>query len=285
MQVEHRQLNSMGTRLDMVFPDIPRESCNGLVKQIKAELDRIEGMLSIYRPDSELSLLNSHAHAGTIEVSQELFDILGRIMQYHGETRAYFDISMKPVRDFWNDHSGEVENLPEDVRNKTGMSRIILETEGIRYTNQGVFLDLGGFGKGYAIEQILTILEEARVDCGLISFGESLIYGLGSHPYGDSWRVSIPFGDQANPLEFDLKNEALSISGNTLNNQKKFADSGHIVNPVTLQMARLDGLLSVKSRDPVRAEVFSTALFSAGPQASEELIKDIPGIEINWVFT
>ena len=285
MQVEHRQLNSMGTRLDMVFPGMAADRCNFLVRQIKAELDRIEGMLSIYQPDSELSLLNSHGHAGSIEVSQELLDIFSRIMQYHEETRAYVDISMKPVRDFWKDYRGEADKPPADVRNKAGMFRIILEKEGIRYANQGVFLDLGGFGKGYAIERILAMLEEARVDCGLISFGESLIYGLGSHPYGDCWRVSIPFGDQTKPLEFDLKNEALSISGNTLNNQKKFADSGHIVNPVTLQMARLDGLLSVKSRDPVRAEVFSTALFSAGPQASEELIKDMPGIEIHWVFT
>lgn len=285
MQVEHRQLNSMGTRLDMVFPGMAEDSCDILVKQIKAELDRIEGMLSIYLPDSELSLLNSHGHAGTIEVSQELLDILSRIMEYHGETRAYFDISMKPVRDFLTASKGEAEGIPEHVRDKVGMHRVILEKEGVRYGNRGVKLDLGGFGKGYAIERILPMLEEARVDCGLISFGESLIYGLGSHPYGDSWRVSIPFGDQTKPLEFDLKNEALSISGNTLNNQKKFADSGHIVNPVTLQMARMDGLLSVKSWDPVRAEVFSTALFSAGPQAAEEFIKNLPGIEIHWVFT
>ena len=135
------------------------------------------------------------------------------------------------------------------------------------------------------MERILPILRDARINCALLSFGESLIYGLGSHPYGDSWKVSLPVGDPVKSRVFDLKNEALSISGNSLNNQKKFADSGPIVNPVTCQMVGMNGLLSVKTEDPVRAEVLSTALFSAGPQVSKELISDIPGIESHWVFT
>jgi thiamine biosynthesis lipoprotein len=284
MQVEHRQLDSMGTRLDMVFPGMDTESCNVLVKQIKAELDRIESKLSIYRSDSELSLLNSHAHAGCVEISQEMFDILSSVKLLHNETRAYFDISMKPITDFWKENRGEELSLPESVRKKAGMHRLIFEKEGIRFANKGVCLDLGGYGKGYAIRRVLPLMEEAGINCALISFGESLIYGLGSHPYGDCWKVSIPNGDQTRPLIFELKDEALSSSGNTLNNQKKFADSGHIVNPVTLQMVRTNGLVSVITKDPVRAEVLSTALFSAGPDVSEELIQDLPGVECKWVI-
>jgi len=285
MQVEHRQLESMGTRLDMVFPGMEAESCDALVKHMKAELDRIEGLFSIYRPDSEISLLNSHAHAGTIKLSRELEDLLIRVREYHGETRGYFDIGMKPVQDFWKESWGKANKLPASIGEIAGMHHMVFEKEGLRFTRKGVCLDLGGIGKGYAIERLLPLMEEARIGCALISFGESLVYGLGSHPYGDSWKVSIASSDLNKPLVFDLKDEALSSSGNTLNNQKKFADSGHIVNPVTHQMAYKEGLVSVKAKDPVRAEVFSTALFSAGLLRSEEIFKEISGIESSWVIS
>jgi thiamine biosynthesis lipoprotein len=211
-------------------------------------------------------------------------DILTRIKTYHAETRGYFDLSLKAVSDYWRAHRGDAEEPPETVRNKAGMHRIILEGGSIRFRTQGVQLDLGGFGKGYAVKRILPMLEEAGVSCALISFGESLIYGMGSHPYGDSWKIRIPAADPSKPLVYQLKNQALSISGNSLNNQKKFADSGHIVNPVTLSMARMEGLLSVKAADPERAEVLSTALFSAGPGVADELINDLPDMESHWVF-
>ena len=128
------------------------------------------------------------------------------------------------------------------------------------------------------------ILQSAGIECALISFGESLIYGLGSHPYGKTWRVSVPGEDPGRPMEFDLMDEPLSTSGNSLNNQKKFANSGHIVNPVTFQMTTIDGLVSVKAKDPVRAEVYSTAFFSAGPHRSDKILKEEPGVEFKWVL-
>jgi thiamine biosynthesis lipoprotein len=283
MQAQHRQLTSMGTRLDMVFPGMEADACDAVTHDIKAELERIEDMLSIYRSDSEISLLNRHASAGCMTVSPELRDILNQVKDFHRDTGGYFDITLKPVGDFWKDNQGKDQSLALNIREKVGMERLLIEKEGVRFSNKGVFLDLGGYGKGYAIKKILPIMEMTNISCALLSFGESLIYGLGSHPYGDCWKVSIPNGDREQSLVFELKDEALSTSGNSLNNQKKFADSGHIVNPVTFGMAIMDGLVSVKAKDPVRAEVFSTALFSSGPEGSKEILKRQPGLEINWV--
>ena len=95
--------------------------------------------------------------------------------------------------------------------------------------------------------------------------------------------MSVPGDPVKGPLIFDLKDEALSTSGNSLNNQKKFANSGHIVNPVTHEMTTMDGLVSVKAKDPVKAEVYSTALFSAGPDLSKEILKSVAGVEYRWV--
>ena len=273
----------MGTRLDLVVADLEQEPCDDLVRDVKAELDRIEGMLSIHRPDSIISLINSTAHAGIIELDSEFQNIFSEILDLHQETGGYFDITMKPVSDLYRDHEGQLLPPAQMIREMAGMDKLELDPGGIRFSRKGVKVDLGGYGKGYAVKRILPILESYHVGNALVSFGESLVYGWGAHPLGETWRISVPAEGGMDPVVFDLKDETLSTSGNSLNNKKKFGNSGHIVNPVTLRMASKRGLVCVKSGDPVRAEVFSTALFSAGPGQSEELLREFPDLEIRWI--
>jgi thiamine biosynthesis lipoprotein len=283
METQHRHISSMGTRLDIVFPGMEPDHCDGIITQIESELHRLDLLLSNYRFDSELSHLNSTAYAGTMEISQELYDILSQVKQLSDETGGYFDVTMKPVSDYLISKEGQEQIVDSHTIDIVGMDQLMMEKEGVRFKREGVMLDLGGFGKGYAVKRIIMILQSAGLECALISFGESLIYGLGTHPYGDTWRVSVPGDPLKGPLVFDLKDEALSTSGNSLNNQKKFAYLGHIVNPITLQMTTTDGLVSVKAKDPVKAEVYSTALFSAGPDLSKKILKSVPGVEYRWV--
>lgn len=285
MKVHHRQLQSMGTRLDLVIADVEQKRCEALAKDMKAELDRIEGMLSIYRPDSVVSLINSTAHAGIIELDSEFQNIFREIVDLHRETGGYFDITLKPVSDFFREHTGLDLPLPRNIAEVAGIDKLILVPGGIRFSGKGVTIDLGGYGKGYAVEKVLPILEYHRIEHALISFGESLVYGWGTHPIGKAWSISVPGIKGTDPVVFDLKNSALSTSGNSLNNKKKFGNSGHIVNPVTLRMASKRGQVCVKSKDPVRAEVFSTALFSAGPGLSGKVLQESPDLEICWILT
>ena len=283
MEAQYRHISSMGTRLDLVFPGLEADLCDGLMEQIESELYRLDALLSIHRFDSELSHLNSTGFAGIIEISQELYDILSQIKKLSDETGGYFDVTMKPVSDYLKSKEGQEQIVDPHILDLVGMDQLMIEKGGVGFKREGVMLDLGGYGKGYAVKRIVKILQSAGLECALISFGESLIYGLGSHPYGAAWRVSIPGDDLQGPLVFDLKDEALSTSGNSLNNQKKFANSGHIVNPVTHQMTTMDGLVSVKANDPVKAEVYSTALFSAGPDLSKEILKSVSDVEYRWV--
>ena len=283
MEAQHRHISSMGTRLDLVFPGMEADLCDELMELIESELHRLDALLSIHRFDSELSQLNSTGFAGIIEISQELYDILSQVKKLSDETGGYFDVTMKPLSDYLKSKEGQEQSVDPHTLDLVGMDQLMIENGGVRFKREGVMLDLGGYGKGYAVERIVRILQSAGLECALISFGESLIYGLGSHPYGDVWRVSVPGDSLQGPLVFDLKDEALSTSGNSLNNQKKFANSGHIVNPVTHQMTTMDGLVSVKAKDPVKAEVYSTALFSAGPDLSKEILKSVSGVEYRWV--
>jgi thiamine biosynthesis lipoprotein len=273
---------TMGTRLDLVLAGVSREQSDAVAAGVKAECERIEGMLSIYRSGSPVSLLNSAAHLGWMKTDRELHALLEEIRSYHHATGGYFDITMKPVADFYRMHPPGLP-VEGEVRERTGMDLVLMGADGIRFARKGVFLDLGGYGKGYAVKKMLPILEAYGIGHALISFGESLVYGWGSHPYGDAWPINLPCESEDGPVRFNLRDEALSTSGNSLNNQKKFANSGHIVNPLTLEMCRQRGLVSVKAGDPVHCEVYSTALFSAGPGKEEAVLAHAPDLEVRWI--
>jgi len=273
---------SMGTRMDLVFPGMDDITCSQVMGPVRQELSRIEAKLSMYQSDSDVSLINDTAHTGSIEMDDELTDIFRKIVMYHEETEGYFDVTLKPVYDYYRDAEEKEAALPNEIRRIVGMENVVIDERGISFLEKGVQIDLGGFGKGYAMKRVVGILHSFGVERALISFGESLVCGMGSHPYGETWRVSVPVEGSSNQLTFDLKDETLSTSGNTLNNQKKFANSAHIINPVSLKMRRGMELVSVKSEDPLRSEVFSTAFFSAGEERSTEILQKTTDLEMRW---
>ena len=120
-------------------------------------------------------------------------------------------------------------------------------------------LDFGGFAKGYALKKIGVLLREAGVGSAFVDFGNSSILGIGRHPYGPCWRVSLPDPATGNALaEFDLVDRALSVSGNTA------AHTEHIVNPRTGLRDASRQIVAVVADDPLDAEVVSTAWMIAG---------------------
>jgi thiamine biosynthesis lipoprotein len=279
LEVHHGQFASMGTRFDLVVAGLGAGSFKDLAGKMQAELERIESRLSIYRSGSLLSMINSFGHAGSIELDAEAEEMFREIFQYHELTGGYFDISLKPVADHFRQAGEQQLPLPGKVRQSVGMDKIILEPGGIRLAGKEVRLDLGGYGKGYAVRRMLLLLDDLGIDHALLSFGESLVYARGTHPYGDCWKIVLPGVEGSRELH--LVNQALSTSGNTLNNRKKFAISGHIVNPLTLEMCTRMGQVSVVSDDPVRCEVYSTALFSAGPGNFPGIDGD-ESVEVQW---
>jgi thiamine biosynthesis lipoprotein len=284
MKVEHRQFHSMGTRMDLVLAGLDARTSNEILRKVEAECMRIEKLLSVYRSDSALSRLNATAGTRPVVPDRELYGILSEAADWHRETGGFFDISLKPLSDLLRTSGGAEPGALERIGEITGMNKVRLEGGSVRFSVPGVSLDLGGYGKGYAVSRILPILEESGVEHALVSFGDSLVYARGSHPYGKGWKLSLPVPGGEEQSVFVLKDEALSTSGNSLNNRKKFGNSGHIVNPLTRKMNRLFGLVSVKAADPVRAEVYSTALFSAGPERSKDLIRNSTGLEARWLI-
>jgi len=258
----------MGTRFDLVVAGLPPEEGELLFRDIRQEIERIEGLISIHRSDSLFSFINAHAHKNRIPLETEMQDLFATIREMHEQTGGRFDITLAPLGEYLKEHQESQKRIPDELMEKSGMDKVDLSRGGIRFATKGVCLDPGGFGKGYAVKQILPLIHKRNVEHALVSFGESLVYALGNHPYGEAWKIVLP-GERDHPAEFFLKDEALSVSGNSLNNRKKFANSGHIIDPLSFRINTKDALVCVVHEDPLKAEIYSTALFS-GMSADNE---------------
>lgn len=126
-------------------------------------------------------------------------------------------------------------------------------TRSVRLTGEGVRLDAGGFGKGYALERIRPLLTEAGVRRALFNFGDSSVMSVGTHPLGDCW----PVGAAAGGEPFRLVGTSLSISGLHPDGR------AHIVDPMSGRWVGRRTMVAVEGRSAFLCEVLSTTLYAA----------------------
>lgn len=224
--------SAMGTQLDVLLlgkePKLLGEAWN----EVETEVRRLDRMLSRFVADGEVALVNRDAGHFPVSVSDELWAILQDCRRYYEWTNGCFDITMQ---DF---------------------SRILLSDadKSVFFFSETMQIDLGGYGKGYALQKIQTVLKRKGVTDALVNFGNSSVLALGSHPCGAYWPVSInnPY-TQKWLADFKLKDCSLSTSGNMPSNPR------HIINPHTGLYVEDKRMVSVIADDPLVAEVLTTA--------------------------
>lgn len=206
------------------------------------EVDRIDRLMSHYKPESPLSQLNRKAAAEAVKVEPELFDFIAECLRYSRESNGAFDVTVGPLLKAWGFFRGE-GRMPKpselaEARAKVGWQHVMLDDkeQTIRFDRQGVELDLGGIAKGYAVDKAVEVLKQHGIQRALVSACGSTIYGLGAPPGEDAWEVKLrdPVSSQKTAMTVRLKNRALSVSGS----YEKFFDLGgkrysHIFDPRT----------------------------------------------------
>ncbi len=206
------------------------------------EVDRIDRLMSHYKPESPLSQLNRQAASEAVKVEPELFDFISECLRYSRESDGAFDVTVGPLLKTWGFFRGE-GRMPKaselaEARSKVGWRHVILDgkEKTIRFDHAGVELDLGGIAKGYAVDKAVAVLRQQGVQRALVSACGSTIYGLGAPPGEDGWEVKLrdPLSSQKTAMSVRLKDRALSVSGS----YEKFFDLGgkrysHIFDPRT----------------------------------------------------
>ncbi len=292
--------HAMATRFELVLHGDNPVSLRAAGEEALDEIDRLEAQLSLFRPSSEIANLNARAAREPVRVTPPLFALLEQARQLHQESGGAFDITIAPLVQCWG-FMGGTGNLPRPealarAKARVGMHLVELRREDftVRFAREGVMLDLGAIGKGYAIERAAELLREAGVASALLHGGTSTIYALGHPPEAEFWEIAIanpndpgaelPAGSghasaPAGLLRLPLRDEAVSVSavwGRCFEADGK--TFGHVMDPRTGAPADHAVLATVVLPSATETDALSTALLTLGLEGHERISSLRPGM-------
>lgn len=251
------------------------------------EVERLEAILSDYRPDSELSRLSAAAPMESpVPVSDEMWKVLTRAVAFRDSSAGAFDPTVGPLTTLWR-QSRRSGALPtpaklDAARAAVGAGALVLvdTPRGVRLTRPRMRLDLGGIGMGYAIDRALAILSEQGIDSALVDASGDV--GASAPPPGEEgWRIAIdpiPGTPAAMTGQILLANAAITTSGDA---RQSVVIGGrrysHIVDPRT--GIGIDGpaAVTVIAADATTADALATAANVLGPVRGRTLLENQAG--------
>lgn len=265
----------MGTLLEItVYSADAREALASLSGSFE-EVSRLENLMSTFVEESEVSRLNRSGGKGPIEVSPDLVEIIGLAGELSWATGGAFDITVAPLLSLWEEakSSGRLPGKEEreEARSRVGMGLLERNTQMncVRLLKEGMEIDLGGIGKGYALDRVLAILKSHGIRRALLNFGGNIL-AMGS-PADAPWEIGI-----RDPLSPGKCVAALRLAGGAVSTSADYERGieiggtrySHIIDPRTGEPAR--GLLSVTVIDSsaARADALSTALYVMGREGA-----------------
>lgn len=277
----------MGTRFYVLFPDMEQTEGERAFNIIKKEVLRIESRLSWFRSDSDLSRINELAAYRPVEVDDELMEILLVCQKCWELTDGLFDITLRPLLDYWKSADSNLSDHSElsEIKKRTGQQHVLIDEERsvLMFDREGVEIDLGGFGKGYALEMVKRLLADMKVKRAFISFGESSILALGDHPAGGDWKIGINnyLKPGSSVYVFNVRDGSVSTSSNFhLADDGSLQKHSHIIDPMTGEPPASLSSVSVKFTSAVVAEMMSTAfLISSDKKRISDVVSKYQGME------
>lgn len=183
------------------------------------ELELLELQMSKFIPNSEISKINSLKKNESVRISEDVFNCLIEAYQLFDLTDGAFDISIGEWIDKYKINKTDIDKNP---------SKLILSPEEFTVSLDSDFinLDLGGIGKGYAIDRMMEILLDWEIENAFIHGGGSSVKSIGNFENFEGWPISISNPNSAELLaERSLINNAFSSSG--------IQKGEHIIDPRT----------------------------------------------------
>lgn len=192
----------------------------------RAAFDRIrdlDGILSDYKPDSELNRITRTAVDRAMPVSEDLFTVLRASQELAEATGGAFDVTQAPVIQLWRE-ARRTGRMPDaaalrDAAARAGFRKLHLDPQQrtVRFDMTGMALDVGGIGKGYAASEAIETLGALGVRSALVAVSGDLAFS--DAPPGErGWRIGVHSGDAAVPgvpAVLELTNAAVSTSGSS----------------------------------------------------------------------
>jgi len=222
------------------------------------EVDRLEQLLSRFVPHSDIARIASLEPGRSLPVSVETIDCLRLASEMQAETDGAFDVAFRSA-------GPRPRDLPPLVLDPANHA--------VAVQVPGVSLDLGGLGKGYAIDRMAEVVREWGISAALLHAGQSTVYALSATADEAGWRVGLRTPDDYGNVfgEITLGNRALSGSGQRLHGR-------HIRDPRTGRPAEQAQAAWALAPTAAMADALSTAFMVPSPVEVERVCGRLPGV-------
>jgi len=244
--VAHR---AMATMFEIFIAQADQAAARGAAEAAFVEIDRLERLLSRFMPYSDISRINAAEPGKPVVVEIESAECLQAALRMWERTFGAFDVTAgSPPRGSPPRGRGE--------KAAAGMNRIAIDADAMSVSrlDAGVRIDLGGIGKGYALDRAADLLGEWGVRNALLHGGTSTVRAIGHRPGRDGWQADLrsPSDDQAALGAVMLRD--CSFSGSST------AQSRHIIDPRTGKPVDAGRAAWAIAPDATTADALTTAL-------------------------
>ena len=242
-----------------------------------AEIDRIENDLSHFISSSDISRINHLGAKEPVRVSLYTFECLKIAEQLYRQTGGVFDVTIGALMACWRTPDGKNRRPSvaeiDAARERVGMDKVVFNKKDltIALRKEGVSLDLGGIGKGYALDKAAELLKDWRegtpdITGALLHGGESSVLAIDAPAAQAGWKVSVG-ADMSDPnpppQEIVLRDRALSGSGTQLRGK-------HIIDPRTARPARRALRAWASTPSATASDALATAFMTLSPAEVKE---------------
>jgi thiamine biosynthesis lipoprotein len=264
----------MGTFLAVTVPSHDPETARRSLAATFETATACEGVMTRHRPDSAVRRLNERAGDPDGIRSIELAQTLRLARHLAHATDGAFDPTVAPLLDVWHRASRRSSwPAPHELRAAraaVGWQAIAVADDRVSLLRPAMGVDLGGFGKGVALDRIADRLKQERCGAALLNFGESSLLAIGRPPRG-RWCVVLRHPRGGFVGEFPLGRRACSTSA-TFGQSVRIGSRAvsHIVDPRTARPIRGRAQVTVLAPTAAVAEATSTALLVRGRAGFED---------------
>ena len=277
----------MGTRIYVELWDTGPAHGNAAIDAVMAEMHRIDDLMSHYKPDSQLSQINARAAREPVQVDPELFDLIKLSTHYSEITEGAFDITYASVGYLYDyrRHIRPTEAAIKAALPAVNWRNMLLDQQHhtVRFEHAGMRIDLGGIGKGYAVDRGIAILKARGIQHAVVTAGGDTRI-IGDH-LGRPWLVAIRHPDDKDKVvtRIPLSDAAMSTSGDY---ERYFDEKGvryhHIIDPRTGHSASKVRSATILGPTATQTDGMSKTAFVLGPEKALEIINRMP--EYDAVF-
>ena len=244
----------------------------------RREIERLEAILSDYRPESNVGRLNRRA---TDQLEPETRVLLERAIEVCRETDGAFDVTTRPIKRLWGFGTGGTPHVPDNAAvdrllPHVGCDRFAILPDGrFAWRDSLSEIDLGGIAQGYVAGCVADTLRALGLRDFLIDVSGDLV-ASGHREGGGRWRVGLQNPRRPDSLFARVALDVAAVTTSGDYEQFFVRDAvryHHIFDPRTGWPARGVASVSVFSDDPIAADCYATAVFVLGPERGLELLR------------